>query len=684
MKLTTLARLGASGALLCALSPAAFAQDADAVTALDPIYVLRERARLTAGRYEFTPMDIEAAPASDGGALLNSVPGVSINRMGGHGLDIVIRGQQANQLNVIDSGSFTYGGCPNRMDPPTSTLSLNRADTIIVEKGYASVTNGPGGSGGTVRLEREAPEFEEGKKVSGSLITALGTNGNTKEIGGTIAVDLGGGFYLEAGAEYKDADNYEDGDGREERSAYTQKNAGVTFGYKTEGAEIALDIERDKAEDVLFAGAGMDSPLSDTKIYRLRGGMDVGMGPLTRIEGNLFVTEVDHEMDNYTLRTPGMMLMRSPTTSDTHGGKVEGQFDFGTTTARIGLDYQSNNRVAFGYGGPASMLALIEAGDVSRLTSVSWPDVTISQTGLYAETETKLDARTTLKFGARYDHVRASAGLADGVAGAPAPAPNTLYTTYYGTTFDEARTEDNFGGLVRLEYELSPGVTLFSGLSRSVRTADASERAFARSNWIGNPDIAPEKHHQIDVGLEAEGKAWAFTATAFADRVNDYILRDQFTIPGVTTYRNVSATLAGVELGGSLQSGNWTLAGDVTYTYGQNRTDDRPLAQIPPLEGSVSATYAADLWHAGGRVNFASSQTRIDPSRDPGVSAGWATLDVFGGYALSEKAMLFAGVDNVFDKAYSNHLSRSNVFDSTMTRVMEPGRTVYVKLEAKF
>jgi iron complex outermembrane receptor protein len=83
-------------------------------------------------------------------------------------------------------------------------------------------------------------------------------------------------------------------------------------------------------------------------------------------------------------------------------------------------------------------------------------------------------------------------------------------------------------------------------------------------------------------------------------------------------------------------------------------------------------------------VNFASSQTRIDPSRDPGVSAGWATLDVFGGYALSEKAMLFAGVDNVFDKAYSNHLSRSNVFDSTMTRVMEPGRTVYVKLEAKF
>lgn len=83
-------------------------------------------------------------------------------------------------------------------------------------------------------------------------------------------------------------------------------------------------------------------------------------------------------------------------------------------------------------------------------------------------------------------------------------------------------------------------------------------------------------------------------------------------------------------------------------------------------------------------MNFASSQNRIDPSRDPGATAGYATLDLFGSYDLSEKAVLIAGVDNVFDKQYARHLSRSNTFDTSVTRVAEPGRSFYLKVEARF
>ncbi|TNE67687.1 MAG: TonB-dependent receptor [Rhodobacteraceae bacterium] len=677
-------RLGATALLLSTISTLAYAQDADLV--LDPISV-EDQQPVTQGAqsYAFDPALLPVPAGLDGGALLSSVPGVSGSRMGGHGIDIIIRGMQKNQLNVIDAGSFTYGGCPNRMDPPSAMASFYRADEVIVERGYASVTSGPGGSGGTVRLERNAPEFEEGKPLSGDLILGANSNGNGRSIAGTVSADLGHGFYAELSGERKEADNYDDGNGDEVRSAFTQKSAGLTLGYAVDGTELALDIEKDEALDTLFGGAGMDSPSSETMTYRLRGGTDVDMGVLTRIEGVLYSSNVDHVMDNYSLR-PNMMPMgmRVPTTSDTMGGKIEGQFDFGATTAKIGVDYQSNNRVAYAYRG---MIPAIEAENPSTVVALMWPDVTIAQTGLYAETETKLSEVNTLKFGLRYDHVRSTIGDANGNATYPGAAtPNDVYNTVYGVTYDGAITEDNFGGLVRFEHRLDAETMLFTGLSRSVRTADANERAMARqvgtSIWAGNPEIAPEKHTQFDLGVEIAKTDWSFNATAYVDKVDDYILRQ--TVGTVTSYDNVSALIAGVELGGHVTSGAWTFAGDMTYTYGENESDDKPLGQIPPLMGSLSATYGADLWQAGARVNWALGQDRIDPVLDSGETPGYATLDLFGSYEITDNVRLMGGVDNVFDKAYANHLNRETVLGESTGTMNEPGRNIYLTMQVQF
>ncbi|MDV4143541.1 TonB-dependent receptor domain-containing protein [Shimia sp. FJ5] len=687
MNNTNMMRLSAYAILLSSLSSVAVAQatemqGGDKAVPLDPIYVDQDGTVVGASKIVLGDEPMMSTPPADGGEFLRQVPGVASGRMGGHGLEIVIRGQSQNQLNIVDSGSFTFGGCPNRMDPPAATAGISRADKIVVERGYQSVTNGPGGSGGSVILEREAPEFEEDKRLSFGLSAGVSSNSGKINVNGDFELDLGKGFYVEGYAGSKTADNYEDGDGTPVRSSYDQKSAGLTFGYERNGVDLAFDIERDKVKDALFPGAGMDSPLSDTTIYRLRGGVDLDAGILRRIEGNLFLSEVDHVMDNFTLRPAGAMFARTPTTSDTHGGKIEAHLAFGATEAKVGLDLVSNNRMATFYAGGAAVPVLAENPAFARF--LMWPDVTISQTGLYGETVTTLSDRTTLTLGARYDYVRATAGAAGTVPGGSAASPNTFYTAQYGTTFDAAREEHNFGGLARIDYALDSESNVFIGLSRSVRTADATERAMARSNWVGNPDIAPEKHHQLDLGYERAGANYTFNASVYADRVNDYILRDQFTVPGVTTYRNVDAVLTGIELNGSWQRGGFELLADATYTRGKNRTDGRDLAQIPPLSGSITASYGQDAWRAGGRVNWATAQDKIDPARDPGATPGWATLDLFGSYALNANTTLVAGVDNVFDKTYANHLSRTNVFDPTMFQVNEPGRTLYISLETRF
>ncbi|MFX0546038.1 TonB-dependent receptor domain-containing protein [Roseovarius sp. S1116L3] len=676
--------LGTHALLLCTISELALAQELSETTiALDPILIegdiIADGPMSTALDPQLAPI----APASDGAEILRQVPGVTAGRMGGHGLELVIRGQQQNQINVIDAGSFTYGACPNRMDPPTAMASFNRADEIIVQKGYSTVTNGPGGSGGAVILKRNPPELDQEVAFSGAVSAGIASNGGGQDVAGRFTYDLGNGLYLQGAGEVKSADNYEDGSGREVRSAYDQRSAGVTLGYVGTGIDLAFDLEYDLAEDILFPGAGMDSPFDETYTYRLRGGVDVAMGALHRIEGTLYYSTVDHVMDNYSLRPVGAMAMRVPATSDTGGGKLEGHFTFGATEAKIGVDYQSNNRNATAFMGMPGMIPLLEAENPARAAFLMWPDVTIAQTGIYAETETALSTATSLIAGLRYDYVHAKAGKA-AVTPALGAAPNTYYTAQYGTDFNASRDEHNVGGLLRLEHDLNDDTMIFAALSRSVRTADATERAMARPNWVGNPDIDPEKHHQLDLGVQIDKGSWYLDAKAYADWVQDFILRDQFSVAGVTTYRNVDAQLAGVEIAAGWAQGNWEIWGDATYTYGENTSDNRALAQIPPLQGQISVAYGQDGWRGGARVNWATEQDRIDPSRDPGTTPGYATLDLFGSYALSGKATLLAGINNVTDETYANHLSRSNLFDATVTQVNEPGRTIYVKLEATF
>ena len=83
-------------------------------------------------------------------------------------------------------------------------------------------------------------------------------------------------------------------------------------------------------------------------------------------------------------------------------------------------------------------------------------------------------------------------------------------------------------------------------------------------------------------------------------------------------------------------------------------------------------------------MNWAADQDRIDLFRDPGATPGYTTLDLFGSYELHENTVLLAGMNNVTDETYANHLSRSNLFDTAVTQVNEPGRTFYIKLESKF
>jgi len=166
--------------------------------------------------------DILQTSNSETSSALRQINGVKASRMGGHGVDLIINGQSASQLNIFLDGAKIEGGCPNRMDPPTAYTELSSYDRVTVIKGVNSVTYGTGGSGGTVLFERNPPSFEEGKPYQGQINLGTSSNGLTQDINATVSAG-GEKGYIELQGSKKSADNYTDGNGNEVRSAYESR-----------------------------------------------------------------------------------------------------------------------------------------------------------------------------------------------------------------------------------------------------------------------------------------------------------------------------------------------------------------------------------------------------------------------------------------------------------------------------
>jgi len=637
----------------------------------------------------------ELAPARDTGDALRDLLGVSGSRMGGHGVDPTIRGLSQTRINVLLDGAYVHGGCPNRMDPPTSYAATGNYEEITVLKGNQTLEYGGGGPGGTILFERVTERFVGDEKVRGRVDAGYRENGGTWDVGADLAAGSEKGFGRFVGS-YTDAGDYDDGDGNKVRSSYKERSGTVIAGYTPSDLTRAeFSYEKQETRDLLYPGAGMDSQYADNDTYRFKFDTEEAGGAFTRVKAEIYRSEVDHEMDNYTLRPfTAMAKMRAPSSSDTNGGRVVAELESGYGHWKLGVDVQNNDRDAERINDSAGIL-----------NSVLWPGVEIDQTGVFAELTHDLNARNRVTGGLRYDYVTSDASKRKVNENPPMMprSPNQLYALYYNGAQADKKRDNNIGGLLRLEHDLARvNGTLFAGISRSVRTPDASERYLASNGsmtmpaWVGNPDIDSEKHHQVELGITLHGSRWDAEGSVYYNDVDDFILRDRIEVPGVnpSIYRNVDATLYGGEAKVSYKwSDNWRSEFGLAYVRAKNDTDSRDIAQTPPLEGLVSLDYSASRWDVGARVRMAAQQNKVDTTSSTGIEGegldvqktpGWGVLDLYGHYELNDNLTIDVGVDNVFDKNYAQHLNRANAFDPTQVQVNEPGRSAWLKVSATF
>lgn len=612
---------------------------------------------------------VKASPVSDGGELLQSITGVSAVRMGGRALDPVIRGQKETQLNILLDGGYIHGGCPNRMDPPTAYTSVDSYDRVTVIKGNRTVIYGGGGSGGTVLFERDWPMIDE-KGYNADISGSYRGNGEQWELGADIKAGNDDG-YIRFIAHEGESENYEDGAGNEVESKYDSQSNAILAGIRLgENTTLQASFEKVDEEDVLFPGAQMDSPYADAENSRIKLEHQFTQGALRQLKVEAYKSDVIHLMEN--------SMMGVPSSSDTEGMRIVFDANAADIDWTFGADIQNNDRTAIGYMKMNGMAAFSQ-----------WPGVSIDQTGLFVEGEKALTRDDVLKAGVRYDRVEASASRAGETFGMTTPA--SQYTAINGTTEIDSN-ENNVGGFASWTHRLNEQYTIETTFSRSVRTADATERYIAKTSgtpWIGNPQLDPEKHHQLEAVLASDQGDLNWTLTGWYNRVDDYILR--FKSGGTEQYKNVDATLYGLEAGLSYKlTDTLEFGSSLAWLEGENTTDDTNLSRISPLELNTSLNYQKQQWKAGVEWKLVAQQNDVCLSsdacggQDVRKTPGYGLVNLHGEYTASNGFVVAMGVDNLFDKDYTLHESRDYLLDTDPVQVAEPGQNIWVKVSAHF
>ncbi|MGE4125082.1 MAG: TonB-dependent copper receptor [Pusillimonas sp.] len=618
----------------------------------------------------------QPVPAHDGADFLKSIPGFSVIRKGGTDGDPVLRGFSGSRLGILLDGQEVYGGCGGRMDPPTAYVYPESFDRVTVLKGPQSVRYGAGQSAGVVLFERDFKRMSEFGITGNASLTGGSFGRNDQMVDATVGGPMG---YVRAGGTRAQADDYKDGDGNRVHSEYLRWSSHAAIGL-TPDDKTRIELSGNLSDGrAAYADRAMDGTKFKRENVSLLFERKRMGGFVDAIEGRIYYNYVDHVMDNYSLRDvpPGGKYMANNPDRKTTGGRI------GTTLRPsedweviVGADIREDVHTLRVSG----MRNSSDAANTAYKAAPRTEDMRFTQRGVFAESTWFVNESDRLIGGLRVDWHEARDKRM------PAQSATAGQT--------DKRTLPS--GFLRYEQDFAPGSTWYAGLGHAERFPDYWERMHRSPAGSNSAFLStrPEKTTQLDIGTRWRHGPLDVSVSAFYGRVDDYILINW----DKNQTRNVDATVIGGELDAAWQlNPQWQAVASLSYVYGQNRTDSKPLAQQPPLELRLGLNYAQGPWSAGVLWRLAAAQHRYDigsggvvsNGKDLGPSSGFGVLSLNAGWRPNKTVLVTAGVDNVFNKTYSEHLSKSgaNIPGNVAfvnRRINEPGRVFWLKAQVAF
>lgn len=618
---------------------------------------------------------------NDAAESLTRVPGAAVVRNGAQTGIVQLRGLFNERVRVRVDGMEITPACPNHMDPPLHYAGLESLDTLEVIVGATPVSLGGDSLAGSVEAKSRPPRFAPDAAWQPDARVELGYAGGND--GRQTAVELGAFndvLNLRYLGGYQHAGNYESARGEVADSGYTNERHALAAAYKHGSGVWEMEAGIHRASDVGTPTLPMDMVKDDANRVRLAFKGDT---PLGKLDAGLYRHEIDHLMDNFSLRPVIGMRMQAPSTSNDTGLTLGLANPAGSGTLKLGLEVHAND------------LNVYQQNVASGALQDTFRNAQRDRYGVYGEWEGSIAPRWRMNAGLRGEVVRMDTG--DIANSFVANAANTF------NALDHARNDSNLDGTLALSYALQPGLSLEGALTRRTRSPSILERylwtptsasagqADGRT-YLGNLNLDPEVAHGVNFGIKLRQNGLRAQASVFWQDVSDFIQGQPIAMvvngQNVLQYTNVNARLWGGEASlnkrfGALDLGTW-----VSLTRGENTDNGDNLYRIAPLRGGVSADYRMQAWRVGGDWILSARKGTVAAYNGEKPTPGYGILNLHAGLSPLKNLNLTAGIDNVFDKPYYDPLAGVNRVAGGVVPVggIMPGagRFGYVKLDWAF
>lgn len=660
-----------------------------------------------------TKKEIESASPVTASDILEQEAGVALARDGVWATGINIRGLGQQRIVMLVDG--------NRIETATDLMAsmsffdVDDIEQIEVIKGASSSLYGTGAMGGIVNVITNDGYYNSNTYFNGSF--NAGYNSVNELFTRKLTFKSGSEkWYFSASGALRDASNIKTPEGEIENSQFEDKSISLTAGLKLkENHDFKLKYQYFDADDVGIPGGDAfpgpaTATYSDAKRWMFSANYeikdisekfksfsfkyfhqyilrDVELIPNVSTETaasittpELFTPSGSHTTDGFQIQTDWCLSEKN-------------NFIVGLDLWRRKVQTSRNKYIS---------VIVKSSGITNHIVrdETPIPNSCFGSGGIYFQDEQKLlndDLKFTL--GGRLDGIRIANEQAYDVNSVIVNETNDL-TPDQRITFEENEEyKVSWSAHVGLLYALNDDMDLSFNAGRSFR-APSLEESFKYIDLgnmvrLGDPNLDPEKGYSLDLGFRIWKPKFNFKMNGFVNWLSDMIVEE----PGDYIYTSVSGTidtipalintnvnnarLYGIDLSFEYNFySNWIIYGAGAYVRGEDTQNDTDLPLIPPANGRLGLHYEIPKYFGADIIAIGSAdQKKVADGENE--TMGYARFDLRVNSSLIDlnfaKVQFFGGIENIGDRAYTNHLSTNRGAIS-----IEPGRNYYIKVKLLF
>lgn len=632
--------------------------------------------------------------------------------MGGDGIwatNVNIRGFGEDRLVTLVDGCRV-----ETATDLTAALSMINPDNVArveVIKGALSSLYGTGAMGGIINIITKDGSFYNKLHASGEVIGSFSSVNKKYTTYGSVNAGSKR-WYLRLSGSYNKAQNVLTPKGILENSQFQTSDFSAKLGVKTfenhtfkaqfqynDGNDIGIpggsafpgpakakysDINR-MLIDANYEITDITDKLKSLKFSYFRQHIlrDVELQPNTITDATLPNGNIQRTIPNF---------FRPHATHTTNGGVVQGTWDLSKNNSLIvGADVWSREMISSRKKDITMKVlkineTVIKENSVQRFES-PLPKSTFTSAGIFVQDETHFaENRATLIAGGRIDAIFISnekcydvdSVILNGIKQTPAQR----------TTFEAGKNRSlSWSANIGVLYRVGRMSELTLNLARSFRAPSLEERFkfidLGNLVRIGDPNLKPENGYSAEIGFRVRSEVFALQASAYTNLINNYVVEKhgEFESTPALICANVSkALLSGFDLSAHYYFCNhFGLSIVSSFVRGRDIVAKGNLPMIPPFRNRVSLSYSLPAV-GSAEISLTAANKQDKVAEGEKATDGYMKGDLLISstripLGQSTGLQIFAGVDNITNKAYTNHLSTNRGSIS-----FEPGRNFFARI----